>query len=97
MNDFLVMVVPIITFASELWVLNYEDIRLLEDFQIYAGPRIQCLHQSYHRVTSSIGLGWLRLELYIYVKKLLFIRSIAILKENSIYRRIFYQTIPWVD
>ena len=38
---FWAMVVPITTFASELWVLTDDDIKLLEEFQRYAGRRIQ--------------------------------------------------------
>ena len=86
---FWTMVVPIITFASELWVLNDEDVGLIEDFQIYAGRRIQRLHQKAPRETSYRGLGWLSLEIYIYIKKLLFIRTIAILNEDSVYKHIF--------
>ena len=83
------MVVPIITFASEMWVLSDEDVGLLEDFQLYAGRRIQRLHQKAPRETSYRGLGWLSLEIYIYVKKLLFIRTIAILGDASVYKQVF--------
>ena len=83
------MVVPIITFASEMWVLSDEDVGLLEDFQLYAGRRIQRLHQKAPCETSYRGLGWLSLEIYIYVKKLLFIRTIAILGDASVYKQVF--------
>ena len=86
---FWTMVVPIITFASELWVLSDEDVGLLEDFQLYAGRRIQRLHQRAPRETSYIGLGWLSLEMYIYVKKMLFIRTIAMLNDDSVCRHVF--------
>ena len=36
------IVIPIITFASELWILDEYDIRALDNFQKYAGRRIQC-------------------------------------------------------
>ena len=83
------LVIPIVTFSCELWVLNDEDIRLLEDFQAYAGRRVQRFRQNSPRATSYVGLGWIRLEIFIYVKKMLFIRTIAIMSETSIYRRIF--------
>ena len=86
---FWAMVIPIITFACEMWILCDNDIKLLEDFQIYAGRRIQRFHQSSPRETSYVSLGWLRIELYIYVKKLLFIRSIAVLDDESIIKKIF--------
>ena len=72
-------------------VLDDEDITLLEDFQTYAGRRIQCFRQSFPRATSYVGLGWIRVELYIYIKKLLFIRTIAILGGNSVCKRVFMQ------
>ena len=88
---FWAMVVPIITFASELWVLSDEDIRLIEEFQRYAGRRIQRFPQGSPNETSYTGLGWIRLEFFIYVKKLLFIRSVSILNNESIYKRVFTQ------
>ena len=86
---FWAMVVPIITFACELWVLDDEDVKLLEDFQSYAGRRIQRFKQNSPRATSYIGLGWIRLEIFVYVRKMLFVRSIAILEDNSIYKQVF--------
>ena len=83
------MVIPIITFASELWVLSDEDVGLLEDFQLHAGRRIQRLHQKAPRETSYRGLGWLSIEMYIYIKKMLFIRTIAVLGEESVYKHVF--------
>ena len=86
---FWAMVVPIMTFASELWVLSDEDIRLIEEFQRYAGRRIQRFPQGSPNETSYTGLGWIRLEFFIYVKKLLFVRSLSMLKYESIYKRVF--------
>ena len=83
------MIIPIITFASELWVLNGEDVGLLNDFQVYAGRRVQRLHPKSPRETSYVGLGWLSIEIFIYVKKLLFLRTIMVLKDESLYKRIF--------
>ena len=85
------MVIPIITFASELWVMDEYDVSKLENFQVYSGRRVQRFHQSSPRETSYVGLGWIRIEYFIYVKKLLFIRTIAVLKENSLYRKIFVE------
>ena len=83
------MVVPIITFSCELWVLKDNDIKLLEEFQRYAGRRLQRFPYRSPNETSYTGLGWIRLEIYIYVKKVLFVRSIAVLTEDSIYRQVF--------
>ena len=83
------LVIPIITFACELWVLTDDDIKLLEDFQTYAGRRIQRFSQNSPRATSYVGLGWIRLEVFIYIKKLLFVRTITMLDNTSLYKRIF--------
>ena len=85
------MVIPITTYACELWVMSDEDIKLLEDFQVYSGRRVKRFHQSSPRETSYAGLGWIRIELFVYIKKLLFVRNIANLKEDSIYRKVFNQ------
>ena len=94
---FWAMVVPIITFASELWVINDNDVKLLEEFQRYAGRRIQRFPYSSPNETSYVSLGWIRLEIFIYVKKVLFIRSIAILPVTSIYRKIFVMRMYQYD
>ena len=86
---FWAMFVPHVTFACELWVLDDDDIRILEDFQTYSGRRIQRFRQSSPCATSYVGLVWIRLEIYIYVKKMLFVRSIAMLDDTSIYKRVF--------
>ena len=83
------MVVPVVTFACELWIMNDEDVRLLDDFQTYAGRRVQRFRQCSPRATSFVGLGWIRLEIYVYVKKLLFVRTVSMLNDNSLYKSIF--------
>ena len=63
---FWAMVVPIITFSCELWVLNDNDVRLIKEFQRYAGRRIQRFPYRSPNETSYTGLGWIRLEIFIY-------------------------------
>ena len=87
------MVIPIVTFASELLVLNDDDIQKIEAVQRYSGRRIQRVHSRSPNETSYVGLGWLRIEYYIYVKKLLFIRSVAVLVDSMIYKRVFIQRL----
>ena len=86
---FWAMIVPIITFSCELWVINDNDVRLLEEFQRYAGRRIQRLPYRSPNETSYVGLGWIRLEIFIYVKKALFVRGIAILADDVVYKQLF--------
>ena len=40
-------------------------------------------------IYSFIGLGWIRIEIFVYVKKLLFVRTTAMLEDESIYATIF--------
>ena len=94
---FWAMVVPIITFACELWIMDDEDIKLLEDFQVYAGRRIQRFKHSSPRATSYVGLGWIRLEIFVCVKKMLFVRSIAMLDDTSIYKQVFLHSYRCFD
>ena len=87
------MIVPIVTFASELWVMKDDDLRLLEEFQRYSGRRLQRFPPGTPNETSYVGLGWVRLEIYVYVKKMLFIRTITVLDDASIYRKVFNQRV----
>ena len=88
--------IPIITFASELWILSEYDINALDNFQKSAGRRIQRFHFKSPSATAFIGLGWIRLETLIYVKKLLFLRSIAILKDESIHKIVMVTNLVFL-
>ena len=83
------MIVPIILYASELWVLKDSDVVILDTFQRYMGRRVQRFPPRSPNETSCVGLGWLRLELFIYVKKLLFVRTVSILDDDNIYKCFF--------
>ena len=82
------LIVPILTYGSELWVLKQNDIDALDKFQRYAGKRIQRFPKWTPNETSFRGLGWMRLENYIYAKKLVFLRTIMVRNDNCIYKRI---------
>ena len=83
------LVIPIVTFACEMWILDDDDVKILEDFQLYAGRRIQRFSQSSPRATGYAGLGWIRLEIFVYIKKMLFVRTLAIMNDDALYKRIF--------
>ena len=83
------LIVPIVTFASELWVLKDQDIDALEGFQRYAGRKVQRFSTCTPNETSFTALGWMRFENFIYVKKMLFIRTILVLDESNPCRQIF--------
>ena len=86
---FWVIVAPIALYGCELHVMNNKSMKLFEDFQIYAGKRIQRLFCRSPNICSFFGLGWIRLERFIEVKKLLFVRSILSLGEDEPSRRVF--------
>ena len=82
------MVIPIITYGSEIWILKDRDIELLDNFQRYAGRRVQRLHSRSPRETTCAGLGWMRIEVFIYGKKMMFLRNILAGEQNSIYKQV---------
>ena len=86
---FWVIVAPIALYGSELLVLNNKSMKLFEDFQTYAGRRIQRLFSRSPKICSFYGLGWIRLERFIEVKKLLFVRSVLSLGLDEPSRRVF--------
>ena len=92
------LIVPIVTFAAELWVLKDQDMEIIDKFQRYAGRRVQRLPPFSPNETSYAPLGWMRLENFIYVKKMLFVRTILVLNEDSLYRVIFVKrTIKFME
>ena len=85
---FWTIIAPIATFGAELWILNNKSIKLLEDFQSFVGRKIQRLYPRSPNACAYYSLGWIRLERFIEVKKLLFLRSILCL-EGNVMRSIF--------
>ena len=83
------LIIPILTYGAELWILKQSDIDILDKFQRYSGKRIQRFPKSTPNETSFRGLGWMRLENYIYAKKLIFIRTILIRSDECIYKKVF--------
>ena len=77
------LIIPITTFASELWVLKNNGVHLLEDFERYARRGVQRFPSYSPKKTSFIGLGWMRLENFIAAKKLVFVRTIASMDKDS--------------
>ena len=76
---FWVIIMPIITFGSEIWMLTNDDIDKLQAFQRYAGRRIQRFPPRSPSSSSYYGMGWVRLETYIYVKKLIFLLTMIVM------------------
>ena len=79
------MLVPIVTYATEMWVMTVTDIDKVESLQKLIARRCQRFSNWSPSATSYACLGWIRLETYINLKKLLFIRTIAQMDENAVY------------
>ena len=62
------MIIPIVLYASELWILKDNDIGILDTFQRYIGRRVQRFPSKSPNETSCVALGWIRSELFVYVK-----------------------------
>ena len=83
------IVVPTALFGCEIWCLTANDIACIEEFQVYAGKRMQRLHPRAPNICSFTGLGWMHLEIITLVRKVLFIRTILTIKEDELVRVIF--------
>ena len=83
------LVVPTALYGSEIWRLDTRAISLLEGFQNYAAKKIQRFYGKVPNACSLYALGWMRLERYVQVKKMLFIRSIMVLDNQVLSKQIF--------
>ena len=81
-------IIPMVTYGAELWDMSDNDVDLIDNFQRYAGRRLQRFSSMSPSHTSYACLGWVRIELYIYVKKLLFIRTIVCMDEDYVYKKL---------
>ena len=82
------MVVPMVTYGAELWILTDKDIEILDKFQHYAARKIQRFRKRTPNATCLATLGWMRLENLVYGKKLMFLRTITILPAGNLYRQV---------
>ena len=81
-------IILMVTYGPELWVMTDSDVNLLDNFQRYAGRRLQRFPSWSPSQTSYACLGWVRIELFIYVKKLLFIRTIICMDDGFVYKKL---------
>ena len=86
---FWMVVIPILTYGCEIWMLSTANVHKLEIFHRYAGRRIQRLHGRSPNECCYNGIGWIGIERYIHVKKMLFIRTILKMDQDAIIRKIF--------
>ena len=62
---------------------------MIEDFQNYVGKRVQRFHPKTPNICCYYGLGWMRLERIIQIRKLMFIRSILAMEDNAVAKQVF--------
>ena len=85
------IVIPIATFGSELWIIDDRCLLLLESFQVYIVRKIQRLFTKSPKASAYFSLGWLRIECFIKIKKLLFLHSILSRDDADITKTVFTQ------
>ena len=83
------VVVPTLTFGSESWILEVEDIENLMVFQRHVGRRIQRFPNRAHNVNCFYGLWWIRVSTYILIKKILFVFTILKLSDENVIKQEF--------
>ena len=83
------IVVPTALFGCEVWFLTANDITDIEKFQVYAGKRLQRLHPHTPNICSFAALGWIHLEILIWIRKVIFIRTIFLMEDTEVIKKIF--------
>ena len=86
---FWTIVVPTALYGSEIWILNAKSISIILSFQMYICKKIQRFYCKVPNAPALYALGWMRLERYIQVKKMLFIRSIMTLDDQTLSKKFF--------
>ena len=84
---------PIITFGSEIWMVSDKDIDNLQNFQRYAGSRVQRFPKRSPSCSSYYGLGWIRIDTYVQIKKLLFILTLIRMEVDNRLRIVFNERV----
>ena len=87
---FWTIVIPTLTFGCEIWPVKDKDVEKLQKFQRFAGRRIPKRSPA---CTSYYGLGWLRIETYIQVKKLLFLLTLISMDKDKRIRKILMERL----
>ena len=83
------IVVPTTLYGCELWIMDDASLNLIEDFQNFIGKRTQRFHPKIPNICSFYGLGWMRLERIIQIRKIMFIRSIMVMDDEDLPKKIF--------
>ena len=79
---------PIVSYGSELWVLQPDENELLSRFQKYVSRRCQRFPKRSPNFSSVNPLGWIDILKFIKVKKLLFLRTILVMHDDAICKQV---------
>ena len=82
------IVIPVVTYGSEVWVIKSHETELLRKFQRQIGRRCQRFPDRSPNYSAYGPLGWLSIDRMIQVKKLLFVRTMTILDDNAICKKV---------
>ena len=85
---FWAIIMPIVTYGAELWVLQPDETEKLCIFQRYIARRCQRFPKRSPNYSSVNPLGWTNIDSYIKVKKLLFLRTILVMPDQAVCKRI---------
>ena len=85
---FWAIIIPVTTYGSELWSLKCHEIELLRKFQRQVGRRCQRFSDRSPNYSAYVPLGWLSIDRVIQVKKLLFVRTMTILDDNAVRKKL---------
>ena len=87
-NVFWAIIIPIVSYGAELWVLQPDENELLRKFQRYVSRRCQRFPRRSPNFSAVNPLGWIDILKFIKVKKLLFLRTILVMSDDSICKQI---------
>ena len=85
------VIVPIATYGCELLFLTEGHVSILEEFQEYAGRKLQRFNARSSRACAFYTLGWVRLKRFVEVKKLIFMYSILMLNDDIPIKIVFLE------
>ena len=87
------VIIPILCFGSEIWVLKKRDIEILNGFQRYAARRLQRLPDRSLNATCIACMGWMNIINYIRARQVVFIRSIFSMLDHMSIKRILIERV----
>ena len=85
------IIVPIVTYGCEIWVMTSGEINEIRKFKRYIGKRCQRFPKRSPNHGAYTPLGWMSLDRLIQIKKLLFLQTILVMEDNDICKKILVE------